>query len=117
MQRSWPSLLHFRTGVRIPPPPLLQRLVRAFQSLYNSRVHFVYIVRCADGTLYTGYAVDPEARLEKHNAGRGAKYTASRRPVTLVHTERFRTRSRALKREHALKRLSRAQKESLVARL
>ena len=75
----------------------------------------MYIVRCADDTFYTGYAVDPDARLQKHNTGRGAKYTASRRPVALVYSERFRSKSRALKREHALKRLSREQKEALVA--
>jgi putative endonuclease len=78
-------------------------------------VHFVYIVRCADGTLYTGYAVDPHARAQKHNLGRGAKYTASRRPVALVYSERFRSKSRALKREWELKRLTRDQKEVLVA--
>jgi len=77
-------------------------------------VHFVYIVRCADDTLYTGYAVDPDARIKKHNAGRGARYTASRRPVALVYSERFRTKSRALKRECELKRWSRAKKESII---
>jgi putative endonuclease len=78
-------------------------------------VHFVYIVRCADGSLYTGYARDPQAREKLHNAGRGAKYTASRRPVTLVFTQRFRTRSAALKREYALKQWSHAEKSDLVS--
>jgi putative endonuclease len=78
-------------------------------------VHFVYMVRCADGTLYTGYARDPAEREHVHNSGRGAKYTAGRRPVSLVYTERFRSRGKALKREHALKRLSRAEKERLIA--
>jgi putative endonuclease len=50
-------------------------------------VHFVYIVRCADGTLYTGYTRDPRARERAHNSGRGAKYTAGRRPVRLVYQE------------------------------
>ena len=77
--------------------------------------HFVYIVRCKDGSLYTGYAKDPAARLERHNAGKGAKYTSGRRPVTLVFTQKFRTVGRALKREHELKRLTRAEKEALVS--
>ncbi len=76
--------------------------------------HFVYIVRCADGTLYTGYAVDPEQRVQAHNAGRGARYTAGRRPVQLVFAEPCPTRGDALRREHQLKRLSRTQKESLI---
>ncbi len=77
--------------------------------------HFVYIVRCRDGSLYTGYAKDPAARLEKHNSGKGAKYTAGRRPVMLVFTQKFRSLSRALKREHELKQWTRSQKEALVS--
>jgi putative endonuclease len=78
-------------------------------------VHFVYIVRCADGSLYTGYARDPHARANVHNAGRGAKYTASRLPVTVVFTQRFRTRSAALRREYALKQWSHAEKAALAS--
>jgi putative endonuclease len=78
-------------------------------------VHFVYMVRCADGTLYTGYAKNPERRARAHNAGRGAKYTSGRRPVSLVYIERFRSLGKALSREHALKRATRRQKESLIA--
>jgi putative endonuclease len=77
-------------------------------------VHFVYIVRCADGTLYTGYARDPKRREAMHNAGRGAKYTAGRRPVCLVYAERFRSIGKALRREHELKRLTRESKEDLI---
>ena len=77
-------------------------------------LHFVYMVRCADGTLYTGYARDPERRADVHNRGRGAKYTASRLPVSLVFSEACGSRSDALKREHQLKRLSRTDKERLV---
>ena len=76
--------------------------------------HFVYIVRCADGTLYTGYARDPVAREQAHNRGRGAKYTAGRRPVRLVYREAFRSRGEALSREHAVKQLTRAQKNALI---
>ena len=74
----------------------------------------VYIVRCADGTLYTGYALDVEQRCAAHNAGRGARYTAGRRPVTVVYSEPCETVGEALKREYALKRLSRAEKEALI---
>ena len=81
---------------------------------YNLRVHHVYIVRCADGTLYTGYAVDPLARERVHNSGRGARYTAGRRPVCLVYLESFKSRGDALSREYQLKRLSREKKEALV---
>lgn len=78
-------------------------------------MHFVYVIRCADGSLYTGYARDPHAREATHNAGKGARYTSGRRPVRLVYSEEFQTRSEALKREHQLKRLSRAAKEALIA--
>jgi putative endonuclease len=73
------------------------------------------MVRCADGTLYTGWARDPEARAEVHNSGKGAKYTRSRRPVTLVYTEPCASLSAALKRERQLKPWSKAKKEALVA--
>jgi predicted GIY-YIG superfamily endonuclease len=79
-------------------------------------VHFVYIVRCADGTLYTGYARDPRARAEAHNNGRGAKYTSGRRPVRLVYQEAFRSLGKALAREYAIKQLTRSEKDALVAR-
>ena len=84
------------------------------RSYYNARVHFVYMVRCADDSFYTGYARDPIARERVHNQGRGAKYTAGRRPVTLVFVQRFRTRSAAMRREYRLKQCSRAEKAALV---
>jgi len=74
------------------------------------------MVRCADGTLYTGYARDPERRTQIHNTGRGAKYTARRLPVSLVYWEACESRSAALKREHAVKQLARTQKEVLAQR-
>ena len=77
---------------------------------------FVYILRCADGTLYTGYALDLDHRCAAHNAGRGARYTAGRRPVEVVYAEACDSVSAALKREHAIKRLSRAGKEALISR-
>lgn len=79
-------------------------------------MHYVYILRCADGTLYTGYTTDRKARVAVHNAGRGAKYTRGRLPVTLVYSRGFRSVGKALAREYAIKQLTRAQKEALIAR-
>jgi putative endonuclease len=79
-------------------------------------VHFVYIVRCADGTLYTGYARDPRARVVVHNSGRGARYTSGRRPVRLVYSEECESLGAALSREYQLKCLTRARKEALIKR-
>jgi predicted GIY-YIG superfamily endonuclease len=78
--------------------------------------HFVYMLRCADGTLYTGYARSPEAREKVHNAGRGAKYTAARLPVSLVYSETCDSVGAALRREHEIKQYTRADKEALIAR-
>ncbi len=75
----------------------------------------VYMLRCADGSFYTGYSTDPARREKEHNCGRGAKYTRSRRPVELVYTEECADRSAALKREAALKKLTHAEKEKLAA--
>ena len=75
----------------------------------------VYLLRCADGTLYAGSTTDVEARAQAHNEGRGAKYTSGRRPVAVVYREACGTRSAALRREHALKRLTRSDKETLIA--
>ena len=77
---------------------------------------FVYLARCADGTLYTGVTTDPAARERAHNAGRGAAYTRSRLPVRLVHVEPAAGRGTALRRELAIKRLTRREKEAIVAR-
>jgi putative endonuclease len=89
--------------------------VSAKATVGSLRGHFVYIVRCADGTLYTGYARDPERRADVHNAGHGARYTVGRRPVSLVYSEAFTSVGDALTREHQVKRLSRASKERLIA--
>jgi putative endonuclease len=77
-------------------------------------MHFVYMVRCSDGTLYTGYARDPHRRTKVHNMGRGAKYTAQRLPVALVYLEQCGSRSAALKREYEMKQLTRTEKEILA---
>ena len=76
--------------------------------------HYVYILRCADGTFYTGTAKDPHARVKLHNAGRGARYTSGRRSVSLVYTEACESLGDALRRERQIKRWPRAKKEALL---
>jgi predicted GIY-YIG superfamily endonuclease len=73
----------------------------------------VYLARCADGTLYTGVTTDPARRLTEHNRGCGAAYTRSRLPVVLVYQESATSRAHALRREYAIKQMSRADKEAL----
>lgn len=77
---------------------------------------FVYILRCADGSLYTGTTNDLERRCRQHNAGRAARYTRGRGPTRLVYQEELPGRGPALRREAALKALSRRQKERLIRR-
>jgi putative endonuclease len=78
---------------------------------------YVYIVRCSDGTLYTGIAKDLEKRLEAHNSGnKGARYTRSRRPVTLVYAQQVESQSAASGLEYRLKKLTKAKKEELAGR-
>jgi predicted GIY-YIG superfamily endonuclease len=80
----------------------------------NSGPHYVYIVRCKDGTFYTGYTNDLEQRLEKHNTGQGAKYTRGRGPVKLVYKRRFKSYNQALKAEWEIKSFTRQEKEALL---
>lgn len=75
----------------------------------------LYILRCGDGTLYTGIAVDAQKRLAVHRSGRGAKYTRGRGPLEMVYCESGLTHSEALRREAALKRLPREEKNRLIA--
>ena len=77
-------------------------------------MNYTYIVKCSDGTFYTGWTNDLTRRMEAHNQGRGAKYTKTRRPVTLIYYETFETKEEAMKREYVIKRLSRKEKEELI---
>ncbi|MCT9095040.1 GIY-YIG nuclease family protein [Haloarchaeobius sp. HME9146] len=76
--------------------------------------HYVYVLECADGTLYTGYTTDVERRVAEHDAGEGAKYTRGRTPVELRYEESFESKSAAMSREYEIKQLSRRQKEALI---
>jgi len=77
-------------------------------------VNYTYILRCADGTLYTGWTNDLQARLKAHNSGKGAKYTKNRLPVELVYFEEFSTKEEAMSREWHIKSLKRAEKLRLI---
>lgn len=76
---------------------------------------YCYIVECADGTYYTGWSMDPERRVRQHNAGHGARYTRSRRPVRLIYVEPQADRAAAMRRERVIKKLSHAQKNALAS--
>ena len=77
-------------------------------------MYYTYILRCCDGSLYTGYTDDPIRREMVHNSGKGAKYTRSRLPVQLVYTECFETKGDAMHREAEIKRLTRIEKLALI---
>lgn len=77
-------------------------------------MYYTYLAKCADGTLYCGFTDDLENREKVHNLGKGAKYTRSRLPVKIVYSEKYETKSEALKRERAIKKLTRAKKEELI---
>ena len=77
-------------------------------------MNYTYILRCGDGTIYTGWTNDLERRLAAHNAGKGSKYTRSRLPVELVYHESFDTKEEAMRREWAIKQLSREEKLALI---
>lgn len=76
--------------------------------------NYVYILSCTDGTFYTGWTTHLEERVNTHNQGKGAKYTRSRRPVKLLYWEEYSDRGEALRREAAIKKMSRKQKEELI---
>lgn len=78
-------------------------------------MYYVYILECADKTLYTGYTDDLEKRIKVHNRGKGAKYTRARLPVTIVYFEEVETKSIALSREYSIKKMTRRQKETLIS--
>lgn len=78
------------------------------------RMNYTYVLECADGSLYTGWTNNVEKRLEAHNSGKGAKYTKSRRPVRLVYLEEFETKEEAMRREYAIKHMSRKEKIQMI---
>ena len=93
---------------------MMMSLKKEMVALAQQQNNYVYIVRCRDQTLYTGWTNHLEKRIEAHNAGKGAKYTKARRPVELVYFETFDNKSEALKREYQIKQLKRSEKEKLI---
>ena len=77
-------------------------------------MNYVYILKCSDNTLYTGWTTSLEKRLKSHNSGKGAKYTRVRLPVEIVYFEEFEDKKEAMKREYAIKQLSRQEKIKLI---
>ena len=88
--------------------------IPGWPAILSSVPHFFYLARCADNSLYAGTCIDLEAREAKHNEGKGAKYTRSRRPIRIIYHETFRTRSAALRREAEVKRWRKGEKEGLA---
>ncbi|MEY8391018.1 GIY-YIG nuclease family protein [Lachnospiraceae bacterium] len=82
--------------------------------MYAENRNVTYMLRCSDGTLYTGWTNNLEKRLKAHNEGKGGKYTRVRTPVELVYFEEYETRQEAMKREAQIKRLTRNDKEELI---
>lgn len=82
--------------------------------IWGEKMNYTYMVRCSDGSLYTGWTNQLEKRLEAHNLGKGAKYTKARRPVELVYAEGYETKQEAMKREYELKQLNREDKLALI---
>lgn len=80
----------------------------------KGKTNYVYIIQCADGTLYTGWTLELDSRMETHNRGAGAKYTRGRGPVRLLYSEAFETKGEALRREKQIKKLTRARKLKLA---
>lgn len=78
--------------------------------------HYFYVVECKDGTYYAGYTNDLEKRIEKHNAGKGAKYVRGRTPVVLQIAKKYDTKSEALRAEYRFKQLKRSEKEQFIVR-
>lgn len=76
--------------------------------------NYTYIVKCSDGTFYTGWTNDLERRIRAHNEGKGAKYTKTRRPVELLYYEVFFSKEEAMRREYEIKHLTRKKKEMLI---
>jgi len=77
-------------------------------------VYYVYILQCSDGSLYTGYTVNIDKRVEKHNAGKASKYTRSRLPVHCVYLEEYSSKEEALRRELQIKNLPRQKKQAII---
>jgi putative endonuclease len=102
------------TGAAVNRTVITRRTERHITE-YNPALNYTYILRCNDGTYYTGWTNDPAKRLAAHNSGIGGKYTRARRPLEMVYCEQFETKQEAQRREYAVKQLTRKEKERLIA--
>ena len=93
---------------------MMMSLKKEMVALAQQQNNYVYIVRCSDQTLYTGWTNQLEKRIEAHNAGKGAKYTKARLPVEIIYHEEYPTKEEAMRREAAIKKLTRKQKIELI---
>ena len=93
---------------------MMMSLKKEMVALAQQQNNYVYIVRCRDQTLYTGWTNQLEKRIEAHNAGKGAKYTKARLPVEMLYHEEYPTKEEAMRREAAIKKLTRKQKIELI---
>jgi predicted GIY-YIG superfamily endonuclease len=112
MRRRTPQIIDCGTNIRRGAIAMTMKRRRRKRVAAKA---YLYLVRCGDGSLYTGIAREVEKRIALHNSGRGARYTRSRLPVALVYREGPMPLGRALRREHQLKQLARPQKEDLIA--
>ena len=85
-----------------------------FVKVEKIKKHYAYMLRCSDNTIYSGYTVNIENRINVHNSGKGAKYTRARRPVKLAYYEEFESKSEALKREREFKKYTHSEKEKII---
>lgn len=95
---------------------ILKMVIKMENSGNISKKYYTYLLQCKDKSLYCGYTDDLEKRLKVHNSGKGAKYTKSRLPCTLVYSEEFRDKNEAMKREREIKKLQRAEKLKLIGK-
>lgn len=116
----WPDIPHIElpstsaANARMRLDDLIEAYRPIKETLDKTRPYWVYMVQCADNTIYTGMALDVEARIGRHNSGKGAKYTRCRLPVQCVYMEKCESKGTALKREYEIKQLSRKQKDELI---
>lgn len=89
-------------------------LIKENKLKFMSSEYYIYIAKCSDDTLYTGYCSSLKEREKTHNEGKGAKYTRNRTPIRIVYSEKFKTKSKAMKREIEIKRLTRKEKQALI---
>lgn len=111
-----PVVVNWRIGIVCYGRQIYLGDIQVLEGVMAMETNYMYLLECADGSLYCGWTNHLEERVRAHNEGRGAKYTKSRRPVTLVYYEEFATKQEAMQREWAVKHLDRRKKRELIER-